>query len=233
MTDIVASQIKPSLLLVKRAQIPNQQTYVCYSNDSDRSQIERKPNHKPRFPNLMNFPIITWPHLIHSIRNWFLYKFIINAYFDSKFSYEEFTQGAKQALIHVSSLISRGDFGALNGLLTKEALSEIQTNWQYFNDNQRFLLKIKKEDLFFTFIHQIGIIFDAVDSKKRFVEIMVVFHALSDFDKIDQASVNLNDMGKYQDRITICNYRFIREYTKDVEGEWQINLLNHFRADSF
>lgn len=31
------------------------------------------------------------------------------------------------------------------------------------------------------------------------------------------------------DRGMICNYRFIREFTKGVEGQWLINYINHFK----
>lgn len=35
---------------------------------------------------------------------------------------------------------------------------------------------------------------------------------------------------EHRDRITICNYRFRREYTKGVEsGPWTVNLLNEFK----
>lgn len=32
----------------------------------------------------------------------------------------------------------------------------------------------------------------------------------------------------HRDKIVICNYRFIREYTKGVEGQWTVNMVHHF-----
>lgn len=79
---------------------------------------------------------------------------------------------------------------------------------------------------------------DEGDDQKRFVEITMVFHTLRGLAQMrargEEPPLNMGMLPEYQKRISICNYRFIREYTKGVEGEWTINLLNHFRpTDSF
>ncbi|KAM4731465.1 m-AAA protease-interacting protein 1, mitochondrial isoform 5-T5 [Anableps anableps] len=54
---------------------------------------------------------------------WFrtrIYYFLIRTYFDKEFSIEEFTEGAKQAFSHVSRLLSRCQFEALDGLVAKD-----------------------------------------------------------------------------------------------------------------
>lgn len=45
----------------------------------------------------------------------------------------------------------------------------------------------------------------------------------------EEPPLNMGALPEYQQRISICNYRFIREFTKGVESDWTINLLNHFR----
>lgn len=45
----------------------------------------------------------------------------------------------------------------------------------------------------------------------------------------EEPPMNMGMMPEYRTRISICNYRFIREFTKGVEGDWTINLLNHFK----
>lgn len=70
-------------------------------------------------------------------------------------------------------------------------------------------------------------------SEKRFVEITMVFHTLRGLStmrsKGEEPPLNMGMMPEYQQKISICNYRFIREFSKGVENEWTINLLNHFR----
>jgi len=33
-----------------------------------------------------------------------------------------------------------------------------------------------------------------------------------------------------QDKMFILNYRFIREFTKGVNPDWTINMLNHYKG---
>lgn len=70
-------------------------------------------------------------------------------------------------------------------------------------------------------------------AEQRFVEITMVYHTLRGLAEMrsrgEEPPLNMGMMPEYQRRISICNYRFIREFTKGVESEWTINLLNHFR----
>ena len=71
------------------------------------------------------------------------------------------------------------------------------------------------------------------EKQKRFVEITMVYHTLKGLsamrEKGEEPSIGIGFDPEYQKKISICNYRFIREYTKGKEGEWTINMLNHFR----
>lgn len=40
--------------------------------------------------------------------------------------------------------------------------------------------------------------------------------------------MNMGMLPEYQRLMFICNYRFIREYAKNVESSWTINMINHF-----
>ncbi|CAH1954992.1 unnamed protein product [Acanthoscelides obtectus] len=82
---------------------------------------------------------------------------------------------------------------------------------------------------------EVGIIFNEEEGKeqKRFVEITMVYHTLKGLDSMrskgEEPPVNMGMLPEYQQKISISNYRFIREFTKGVEDSWTINLLNHFR----
>lgn len=80
---------------------------------------------------------------------------------------------------------------------------------------------------------QVGIIFNDEKDQKRFVEVTMVYHALRGLAQMrsrgEEPPINMGVMPEYRNRIFICNYRFIREFTKGVESDWTINLLNHFK----
>lgn len=80
-----------------------------------------------------------------------------------------------------------------------------------------------------------GIIFNDEEKteQKRFVEITMVYHALRGLSIMrsrgEEPPMNMGMLPEYRTRISISNYRFIREYTKGVNSDWTINLLNHFK----
>lgn len=51
-----------------------------------------------KLPPLMEFPKITWPSLVKSIKNFMLVTFIIKPYFDRDFNLPDFVIGSKKAL---------------------------------------------------------------------------------------------------------------------------------------
>lgn len=69
-------------------------------------------------------------------------------------------------------------------------------------------------------------------ANQRFVEIMVVFHSLRGLRRMKaenkEPPLNMGLLPEYQKLLFVCNYRFIREYTKGVESSWTVNLINHF-----
>lgn len=201
---------------------------VQYLRTGSRSfSDDRKSQTKP--PLLMKFHPVVKPEFLMTVKNWILAKFVIQPYLDNDFSIKEFTRGAKQALAAVSALLSQGDFQALTGLVSDEAVSEVQRNYSLLSLKQRQELKVKPSDILFTFPYQIGISMD--DSGiKRFAEITVVYHCLKGLEeKKEIKSPDKKFIESTKDEITICNYRFIREYTKGVQGDWTVNRLGHFK----
>lgn len=84
-------------------------------------------------------------------------------------------------------------------------------------------------------VFKVGIIFNEEEGKeqKRFVEITMVYHSLKGLANMrsqgEEPPLNMGMLPEYQQNIFICNYRFIREFTKGVDGDWTVNLLNHFK----
>ncbi|XP_018333612.2 m-AAA protease-interacting protein 1, mitochondrial [Agrilus planipennis] len=186
-----------------------------------------------KMATLMNFPEIVWPSFFKSIRNFIFATLIIKPYFDREFTLSEFVRGSKQAVEIVSSKLAEGDYTSLKGLVTNDVLTNLQKSISTMSLAQREELSIKSDDIYFSFPYQIGIIFSDDSNNRRFVEITMVYHALRGLSVMkargEEPPLNMGMLPEYRTRILICNYRFVREFTKGVEEEWTINLLNHFK----
>lgn len=34
---------------------------------------------------------------------------------------------------------------------------------------------------------------------------------------------------EHRDNVTLCTYRFVKEFTKGTESDWMVNLINHIK----
>ncbi|XP_055599262.1 m-AAA protease-interacting protein 1, mitochondrial [Uranotaenia lowii] len=219
--------------------VPNRslpQIVLTRSNSNDHHQPEESSRKRPRMlPTLMDFPEIVWPSVMKSIKNWIMVQFIIRPYFDREFSLPDFVQGAKQALMVVSASLAGGELKNLDGLVDYRALNDLKNSVTKLSVAQRFDLQVNKDDIYFSFPYQVGVMFDEEneESQKRYVEITMVFHVLKGLrtmvERGEQIPLNIGVMPEYRDRISICNYRFIKEFTKGVESDWTVNVVNHFK----
>ncbi|CAG2054690.1 unnamed protein product [Timema podura] len=190
----------------------------------------REQRNKPF--RLMDFPEIVWPSVVKTLRNWILARLIITPYFDHEFNLHEFAEGSKQAVEVVSGYLSNGNYEALQGLVTNETLQEVKSNIAEFSMQQRLELALSKEDIYFSFPYQIGVMFNDND-QQRFVEITMCYHVLKGLKELREQGItppiNMGVLPEYRDKLQICNYRFVREFTKGVNDQWTINVVNHFK----
>ncbi|XP_064090517.1 m-AAA protease-interacting protein 1, mitochondrial-like isoform X2 [Macrobrachium nipponense] len=189
----------------------------------------------------MNFPWVIWPSLWYTFRNWIFANLIIRPYLDRDFTLSSFKSGAIQAIVHVSQELSKGNFGALEGFITKPSLEEAQNNYALLSLKQRLDLAVVAEDIFFCFPYQIGVIFTNEGGPKEriFVEITMCYHIFKGLQDHIESLVKTDGSGPLQgvydnyDRISIANYRFIREFTKGVDDDWTVNVANHFKPGEY
>ncbi|XP_071439543.1 m-AAA protease-interacting protein 1, mitochondrial isoform X2 [Hetaerina americana] len=193
----------------------------------------------------MNFPQIIWPSFFKSLKNWILCTTIITPYFDREFNLPDFISGSKQAVEVVSNAISKGDWEMLQEYVVEGAISEIKNSASKFSVQQRQDLMVNKEDIYFSFPYQVGVMFDDDKDKegdkpqRRFVEITMCYHVLLGLKELRAQNIspplNMGMTPEYQHRICICNYRFIREFTKGKEeqSDWKVNVVNHFKPTDF
>ncbi|CAG2112914.1 unnamed protein product [Medioppia subpectinata] len=167
------------------------------------------------------------------MKNWITIHTIIRPFLDNHFNLEEFIDGSKQALIHISHCLADGNLDSLKDVISDEALIEIRHNFPKLNAKQIEDLRIVSTDILYSFVHTIGIIMN--DNNNRWVEITVVYYCLHKYQTLsERKEISFEDFKeKFGPNITICNYRFIRDYTKGVENDWTVNLLAHFTKDNF
>lgn len=123
--------------------------------------------------------------------------------------------------------------------MAKEIVPIITKSISYMTLRQRIHLAVNKDDVFFSFPYQVGIILDDdyKTTKRSTVEIMMVFHVLKGLAEMNERGERVN-IGrgmpqKHKEMITVCNYRFVREFTHGVKPDWTINMINHFKPQDY
>ncbi|OXA63940.1 hypothetical protein Fcan01_02830 [Folsomia candida] len=230
-------------------------SYFMYSqhrrvHSSGHDEQENQTQLNKRLPPLTPLlPVIIWPKFTNSIRNWFFTYFVIKPYFDKDFSMQEFMEGAHEAVSHVSSKLSAGEFDDLEGLVEPSVLHELKQRISNYSVSQQDLLRVATEDIFFSFPYQVGVIipdspvavthveFDQkpLPPQTRHVEITVVLHVLRGMAEVQRTSKDTfsvidftkDEENKY--RVMVLNYRFFRDFTVGCKDPtWIINMVNHF-----
>ncbi|XP_021913470.1 uncharacterized protein LOC110826789 isoform X2 [Zootermopsis nevadensis] len=149
----------------KATQSKNYQTRNSNITGISRWYSDGREPPREKLPSLMDFPEIVWPNIFKTLRNWILANLIIRPYFDQEFGLPDFVLGSKQAVECVSNCLSRGDFAALENMVTQDTLQVVKRNISTFTLHQRQELALSKEDVYFSFPYQIGIMFNDDDSK--------------------------------------------------------------------
>ncbi|XP_049529636.1 m-AAA protease-interacting protein 1, mitochondrial [Anopheles darlingi] len=217
--------------------VGNQNTVQIRWNSTDEHQHPTRKVKKPLM--LMDFPQLVWPSVVKTIRNFIMVHFIIRPYFDRDFNIPDFVIGAKQALQVVSLALAGGEAKQLEGLVDRVALNDVKQSLSKMSVAERYDIRVDKEDVYFSFPYQVGVMFDESedDSQKRFVEITMVFHVLRGLkgmiERGETVPLNIGALPEYRDKISICNYRFIKEFTKGVDSDWTVNVINHFRPSDY
>ncbi|KAM9364860.1 m-AAA protease-interacting protein 1, mitochondrial [Pholidichthys leucotaenia] len=166
---------------------------------------------------------------------WFrtrIYYFLIRTYFDKEFSIEEFTEGATQAFSHVSRLLSRCQFQALEGLVAKDLIGKLEEKCKLLPSNYQKALSADPEEIMYTTPGDVGIFYD--DNGRKFVSILMRFWYLTSAripdDSMEGArifKVSIGDGELETKRLLTAIYEFQREFTKGVSPDWTITRIEH------
>ncbi|CAF3889799.1 unnamed protein product [Rotaria sordida] len=195
----------------------------------------------PRPLMLMDLPRIVYPNLFYTIRNFFS-RMIISGYFDSTFAIKPFSDGARQALTVVSHLIGNNQFDDLSGLVTQQVIDEVKKNYENLTSEQKQKIPIEESEIVFSYPYLIGMIMDE-QINSRLVEITMIFHVLKDRNSYQQEVLHAKGdsvanwaatMKKMRNNIVVCNYKFLRDMSKNANDDtWIISGLNHWLPSEY
>lgn len=115
---------------------------------------------KPRKMHLMDFPLIIWPNIIKTIKNWIYTTLIIRPYLDPEFNLTAFVEGSKLAAAVVSNRLAAGKLNELEGLVTPDCLEALRKNISVLNAKQRQDIGLSERDIYFSFPYELGILFE-------------------------------------------------------------------------
>ncbi|XP_032879426.1 m-AAA protease-interacting protein 1, mitochondrial isoform X2 [Amblyraja radiata] len=113
-----------------------------------------------------------------------MYFFLIRAYFDQDFTFDEFAAGAKQAFVHVSNMLSQCNFVELKDLVSKEALEELEEKCSAMPANRRQAIAADLEEIMYSTPGDVGIYYD--NQGRKFVSIIMRYWYLTDVDLPDE-----------------------------------------------
>lgn len=128
-----------------------------------------------------------------------------------------------------------GDFEALQDMVDDDTIDKMRHIVGSMTPEQRQWIVVNDSDIQWIFPYEIQFITkeNTVEEKSRFfVEIMVVIHAYRDSD-VELSDLlgkpNAELMHKLEKNYSVCNYRFIKEFTKGVDDDWTINHILHVK----
>ncbi|KAI7809116.1 hypothetical protein IRJ41_026010, partial [Triplophysa rosa] len=168
---------------------------------------------------------------------WFrtrVYFFLIRTYFDKEFNIDDFTDGAKQAFSHVSRLLSRYRFEALEGLVAKDLIGKLQEKCSHLPLSHQRALSAESDDIMYTTTGDVGIYYD--DNGRKFVSILMRFWYLTsarlpddtvEGARVFQVSIGGDGERPETKRLLTANYEFQREFTQGVTPDWIITRIEH------
>ncbi|GCB66177.1 m-AAA protease-interacting protein 1, mitochondrial [Scyliorhinus torazame] len=188
---------------------------------------EREPRHRGKKVVVVGIPNpFTWARTK-------MYFFLIRAYFDQDFSFDEFSAGAKQAFSQVSKMLSECKFDELKDLVSKEALEEVEEKCLALPVNRREALAADLDEIMYSTPGDVGIYYD--NQGRKFVSIIMRYWYLTDADLPDETPEGTkvfqvvfgDESSKDSKRLLTANYEFRREFTQDVEPDWTITRIQH------
>ncbi|KAA8591863.1 m-AAA protease-interacting protein 1, mitochondrial [Etheostoma spectabile] len=166
---------------------------------------------------------------------WIRCKFVmylIDLYFELDINSVEFERGVKQALVHVSNMMSSGRYHKLVGILSNETIDYVQTRCRSLTDAQRRQLAVTMDDIIFISPEDVSVVFDQYGRKFCFIVmrcwVLSAYEGPDDPEGTKLFKVASGEDGGPQKKILTAVYEFKRELTIGASPDWKVTTVWHW-----
>ncbi|XP_031135238.1 m-AAA protease-interacting protein 1, mitochondrial [Sander lucioperca] len=161
-----------------------------------------------------------------------LIMYLIDLYFELDINSVEFERGVKQALVHVSNMMSSGRYHKLVGIMSNEMIDYVQTRCRSLTDAQRRQLAVTMDDIIFIFPEDVSVVFDQYGRKFCFVVmrcwLLSTYEGPDDPEGTKIFKVASSEDGGPQKKIVTAVYEFQRELTTGASPDWTVTTVWHW-----
>lgn len=158
--------------------------------------------------------------------------YLIKLYFELDMNSVEFQMGVKQALVHVSSMMSTGCYYKLVGIVSREMIDYVEEKCKVLTITQRQQLAVQMDDIVFVLPEDVSVVFDKYG--RKFCHVVMRFWVLSTHEGPDDPEgakifkVDSSTDGGPQRKIATAVYEFHRELTMGASPDWTVTTVWHW-----
>ncbi|XP_077383685.1 m-AAA protease-interacting protein 1, mitochondrial [Festucalex cinctus] len=157
---------------------------------------------------------------------------LIEFYFGLDVNSDDFERGVKQAFVHISSLMSKGKYSKLIGVVSVEMIRYIEERCQALSQHHRQHLAVSIDDIIFLFPEDVSVVLDA--HGRTFCTITMRLWYLTTLDGPDDPeATRIFRVSPGQDsvqpkKVATAVYEFHRELTKGASQDWMVTTVWHW-----
>ncbi|XP_034554344.1 m-AAA protease-interacting protein 1, mitochondrial [Notolabrus celidotus] len=158
--------------------------------------------------------------------------YLIDLYFQLDINSAEFDRGVKQALVHVSNMMSRGSYHGLVGLVSEEMIEYIKKWGSSLTEAQKQQLAVTMDDIIFVLPEDVSVVFDTHGRKFCYVTMRFWFLSAHEGPEDPEGTrifkVSSSEDGSPQKKIVTAVYEFHRELTTGASSDWTVTTIWHW-----
>ncbi|KAM9511435.1 LOW QUALITY PROTEIN: m-AAA protease-interacting protein 1, mitochondrial [Salvelinus alpinus] len=211
--------------LLRQSGVFSHQKYRQYGTESE-NERKRNGGHGHHDITVIGIPDpLTWI--------WNKVHIYLILYFQLGINSVEFDNGIKPALVHVSTMMSNGNFEELRGVVSPEIVVYAQQRCKSLSETQRRHLAISLDNIIFILPEEVSIVFDNGIAVCAFIVVRFWHMSTADVPK-DQESTKIFKMATteedgLQKKIVTAVYEFHWELTRGAEPDWTVTNIWHWK----
>ncbi|XP_075902995.1 m-AAA protease-interacting protein 1, mitochondrial [Nelusetta ayraudi] len=151
-------------------------------------------------------------------------------------SSDEFHRGVKQALVHVSDLMSTGRYHRMVGVVSQEMREYVEEKCKTLTGDQRKQLAVMMDDIVFLLPEDVSVVFDEEGRKFCFVVmrfwILTTHSGLDDPEATKIFRVASGPDGGPPKRIATAVYEFKRDLSQGASPGWMVTTIWHWQWEA-